>query len=288
MKPPKFLVQILASFLFFFAASNGILVVRAVRNLYWGKGLTNRQANRVKSHAYGLLESGKFSVIVGSSMSSRLKQEFLGGDFVNLGLDGEGTLTGLEIIAKCGILPRRLVVEVNMISDPADPIEVEDGGAAWRIGLRRLFPAMRGYYSPSHLLARPVIDLLEPLEERKTKFTDSGNEVANIARSVVLERVANSNRQTGAAVWVARARELMDEFSARGVDCYLLWVPMSDEAERSEEMTFVRTEAKRQMPPSLYHWIEISNEGYSIPDGVHLDADSAQRCAREVVKQLSP
>ncbi len=60
-----------------------------------------------------LLRPAPNAVLVGSSMSRRLG--YIDGGFENLALDGEGPLTGLDLVLRRSAYPQRVYVETNWL-----------------------------------------------------------------------------------------------------------------------------------------------------------------------------
>ncbi len=64
-----------------------------------------------------LLDSNYENVIVGSSLANRISDEdFPNSSWVNLSFGGMGVLDGLKLISSKGVIPKTLLIEVNVIS----------------------------------------------------------------------------------------------------------------------------------------------------------------------------
>src|SRR5262249_50985242 len=89
----------------------------------WHRGIevweTEWARNGILAERYVYADNPE-AVVVGSSLVSRLPDASLGPRTYNLGLAGEGSLTGLELVLRAERKPSIVVIETNEIMLPVD------------------------------------------------------------------------------------------------------------------------------------------------------------------------
>lgn len=76
------------------------------------------QYNITKSEffLYDVPDLSTKSVLIGTSLTGRIKEEYLGDSYLNLGLDGFNVDTGLELLTMKDNAPLAVLIEVNMLT----------------------------------------------------------------------------------------------------------------------------------------------------------------------------
>lgn len=100
----------------FFVGFN-LLVVFLPAKIGAEVNLADEENNRAKSQAYlyDFWNLKEKSVLVGTSLTGRIREEYIGPNFINLGLDAMSVHDGLAIIEKRGETPGTVFIEVNFI-----------------------------------------------------------------------------------------------------------------------------------------------------------------------------
>ncbi len=213
--------------------------------------------------------------IVGSSLASRLKQEyFQHTDIENVSLPGGSALTGLEIIeSSTKPRPQVVVIETNILSRGADDVLVE----RYRESIVR---------SETLRPVRTLAAIFEKSDPARSLNAGNRNEILNTApartpaavQRMVADAVVDFNKKTYDDVIRKNAailKSLVEKARAEGVTIYLFELPTSPAISHTRYSETVRSEIAK-----LFRSSDVLNLGYAEndlrwDDGLHLDERSA-------------
>lgn len=228
------------------------------------------------------------TVLVGSSMTFRLKEEYFAAPKLrNLALAGGSPVTGLQVVANQPQLPRVILVEANVLSRPLD------GALAERYSRRSAEP----------LFFRPVRAAVAAYENR-LHAPLTHEQAAGDLRRLLAQRPSDFDNR----VYVARA---LDEFTAedpteaarsnarhlerlipvleqRGARVLLFELPYEDKIEGARAAVITREIIHGAFPdPERWLRIDANRSELRWADGVHLDERSAVIVAQSMERALA-
>ncbi|HRH69432.1 MAG TPA: hypothetical protein PLB89_08005 [Flavobacteriales bacterium] len=258
-----------------------VLVLGYMAFIKWGGvdwDTTQHQSNgnRIKAEQFVFGEDlPGSSVIVGSSLSFRIELDSLPEGTSNLGFGGLSVYDGLELIARSGRKPTRVVIETNMLFKEPDRAFLDAVFQPGLYELRRATPILREENQPSGVL-------FGWLKEKARVATGT---VKGSADSLA---VSNTLLATNRAIFkVVPADSVQERYmtalsdgvrtlESRGIEVVFLEVPISDELMQSELASRCRSLVAERFPhhrflrvPQGSHWLTT--------DGLHLEWHSAQR-----------
>jgi hypothetical protein len=246
-----------------------------------GNGHDQRQDNLIKAQRLIYHHVAPTTIVVGSSELDRLT---LPADVYNLALSGGSALTGLEIVLRSDVQPRRVVVEISdaILREP-DPAFLDSLFGVVDHPLRGAIPVLQDAYQPGVLInhvaqtwatAHAVVaddhvrpELYEKLIAAQVKAHATAPDILTLERIVVALRRA------------------VDALHTRGVEVVFVEPPEAPEVCASRESTAIRDAMHRSF--SDVRWLPDPDcASYQTTDGVHLDRASADRFATVLVNAL--
>lgn len=250
--------------------------------------LNQGQGNLVKCQEYVFRDSAKAKyVITGSSMSYRLRQEFLPPGYYNLALGGHSSFLGLELVNRSPDLPEVVFVEMNTIVRSTNSPFVDD------------------------IFSRPIYDMKKHVVITRDKFrffpflvnkahqfvseNDATDNNVKIDEATLKKRIdvlkesfcklPNENKLKAS---FSKLRQLVAELESKNVRVVFFEMPMHSEIYSSELFTVLNNEFKKNFPESKYHYIPAPpSDGYDTTDGLHLVASCAKKMANYLVAQFN-
>jgi len=246
-----------------------------------GRGHDQWQENLIKAQRLIYHHVTPTTIVVGSSELARLT---LPGDVYNLSLSGGSALTGLEVVLRSDVQPRRVVVEISeaILRDP-DAAFLDSLFGVINHPLRGAVPVLQDAYQPGVLInhvaqtwatAHAVVadDHVRP--ELYQKLVAAQVEAHATAPDVLtLEHI------------VVGLRRAVDALHARGVEVVFVAPPQAPEVCASRESTAIRDAMHRSF--SDVRWVPDPDcASYQTTDGVHLDRASADRFAAVLANAL--
>lgn len=271
-----------------------------------------QQSNEMKAQDYLLLPEPPKIVLVGTSITANLS--FESKDILNLGLPGDATFTGLEVLARGKQLPEIIVIEGNINDSENVPNHqvLKRGANPSLVEVRRRIPALRVEMTPAnlftHFIGYPVTKLaFRPIRavavriHQRVGFTlaaiyrlAGGSTQLNLSepdlRALNLKRHAgilgdrpNQQRLDDAA---ARMHRYIDDFRERGARPVLLMMPLDSSVMDTPRVKMTREFGFAQFPPYQYEWILPDDATYTTVDNIHLDRESTIAFSRYAERRL--
>lgn len=137
--------------------------------------------NMIKAENY-LFDINADTVIIGSSLSNRINLSSFENSWYNLALDGQSIYDGLEIISSKTVLPRVLLIEINVLDRPKNGYFLETLLNPIKQSANQYIPIFNTTSRPSSWLreylefqlVRPVLSVFKP---RKSNHNKKQNEI---------------------------------------------------------------------------------------------------------------
>ena len=226
-------------------------------------------------------------VLVGSSLTFRLKEEYFATPRLrNLALAGGSPVTGLEIVANQGKLPKLIVIETNVLNRSTDTALIErySRGDTEPLFFRPVRAAVAAYEQRLHTpLAHEQASLnLRRLLEQPPSAFDSRIYAERAQQRLDAEDPANETR-----INTKRIEGLIQTLEQRGARVLLFELPSPEPIEGS---LFTKTtrEIVHSAFPDPRRWlnIDVNRNELRWADGVHLDERSAVIVAQALEREL--
>lgn len=258
-----------------------VLVIGYMAFVKWGGvdwDTTQHQSNgnRIKAEQYVFGEElPGTTVIVGSSLSFRIELDSLPRGTSNLGFGGLSVYDGLELIARSGKKPARVLIETNMLFKEPDRAFLEAMFQPGLYELRRATPILREENQPSGVLFGWL------KEGAKTATgTVKGSEDSLAVSNMLLE----TNRAIFNVVppdptqqrYLTLLEEGVTTLESRGIEVVFLEVPISDELMHSDLAIRCRSIVEEHFPQHRFLRV-ASGSHWLTTDGLHLEWHTAQR-----------
>jgi hypothetical protein len=230
------------------------------------------------------------AVIVGSSLVFRLAADYMRGDYLgpgifNLGLAGDSSLTGAEIVLRRETLPALVFVEMNVLERPYnEQFVTKVFEQPWRT-VRCLAPGLRFENRPidvaisltSNALKRVLDNVDRPraqgVSSNEEGHTEPGSSVALSPGERAVDKRLVSNVQMG----LDRLVRQVDALRERNVEVILMHFPVDPAVDARADERYKQVESEARFPRDRYEWLDFRSIGaYQTDDGVHLTVASAR------------
>jgi len=230
------------------------------------------QSNFIFAQDFIYLEPKPSSVIVGSSMATRMKFQKDDGVY-NLAFGGGGPLTGLEIIRQSGYLPETIYIESNVFSMGVDENFLDHLFPYILTNLRGKVVAFQEKYQVLNIVGSMIYHFAgRSMEEKLHQKVDEKLLDKLVAKS--LEK-ANTfefkNRHNVLKRWHVN----IDFFVQQGTTLIFFEMPNDTRLLKTKKQMSLRKLIKGEFPSILYVEENNENDIYKTADGVHLTPQSA-------------
>lgn len=241
-------------------------------------GVTLHQANIVRAEAVMYSDRVPDNLLVGTSLTERLEPKDLGPEFARLAFTAGSGVTGLEMVRRSALKPRRVFIESNLLYHTVDAEVIDYFYSLPLSWLREHLTALRQSNQPANLFYSWVKSW------KKAKPEKFGPELLRIA--------LNDHVRHGAALPEATITSVMDGLEkdvdylrTSGIEVTFVQFPEHPEiAVMPLNLTF-RAALRTRFPEAKYHWLYPDKSvHYETTDGMHLDVPSATVFAHELRK----
>jgi hypothetical protein len=246
------------------------------------------------------------TVVVGSSLAARLTSEMFSGDVFNLSFRGKSVFDGLSILEKSKLVPRVLLVEINVLTRPRDDSFIDPLFQQPFYTLKRYLPALRERNRPLTDLKRVILETRRLLlkrnkEEENTdspkkssvrldKEVDSSNKNPLFDRMLemaVISQKSIPDKHTTEDI-MEELKLRVDVLMSRGSKVVLFEMPMHPLLCNSPQTIHMRAAVHDTFTNDQYLILPPPNcSDFSTTDGSHLPLPEAKRYAVDLQKQLS-
>jgi hypothetical protein len=245
------------------------------------KGQNQGDTNMIRAQDY-LANPVSDTVLVGSSLTFRLPPPVLGPRIANLAMAGGAPATGLALIERSNARPRLVLVEINLLSRPADMAPVQ---SLLRFPERQLHGSLRAFrtgYDPVNVTERGIQALLHKSDEDLVPPPDA------IHRLIANEREIRSRQPDADQLRdnLAKTAVLVTALQARGIRVGFFEMPIDSSLTDLPAEKILRQQVLQRFPANRFCWLKLSVRGGAHTlDGIHLMSDDAALVARQVVHQ---
>ena len=258
------------------------------------------QDNCIKAQEY-LFQKKKYnSVIVGSSMSTRIQTNSLHERFYNLSFGGLSVYDGLNVLEDIDILPDTLFVEMNILFRMPDENFKMSQKNRFFFNIRKHILIFQEKYQPSvyignyftEFLGHSIIDpfsafLFNPVISKLQKIlfvkkNSSNNTLNTKLYTSLIDDYNNAKNIALTRQMLPTLFRYIEHFEKRGVKVSFFEMPMYEAIQNSAQMNFVRNSLKEKYIDSKNILIIPSPEykDYTTTDGVHLDVASSKKFSK--------
>jgi hypothetical protein len=237
--------------------------------------------------------------ILGSSLAKRLDPGlFTNSNLINLSVGGGSVMTGLEVLSSSTLLPKVILIEINILDRPLDEELANTAKAAAK---SQTWAILSGLTKPiRYLMTKPLFSYIPPKQLsawwNNQRISLLSKTVATYdIQSVVSSGVAAWNRRNNWEIAdknFRRIEELIPEFEARGAKVYLLYLPYADGyddhafARRNRKIASGNEAFNCQRCIDVRQLVDVDVLRWA--DGAHLDDRSAAIVAVALQRRLSP
>ncbi len=250
-----------------------------------GDGISQLQANMVRMQRALYSSERHSAVLVGSSLAANVKVERLDSDFMNLGINGGSSQTGLELLLSAHRSPKIVMIEISESCKRGLDKDALANLASPRANqISTLMPFTLQEYQPANVL-------LSRLKGKRTQESD--DTVSEDVRLNAVKRWASEHEQPYDAALVdvfkrefALIRSQIERLGNKGVECLLVYIPQDDEVDSKPAMMQFKDLIMKEFPMKTYHW--LVEPGLDVPwrtnDGIHLVPSQSRIFAEQLVQ----
>lgn len=256
---------------------------------HWSIILHYWQLNQIKAEQYLYDAQQVHSVVVGSSLSSRLMLNQPG--VYNLALARMSALDGLAIVTKHPAALRTVLIETNMIDREADTDFIESLTNPILVPAKRIFLSLRCDKQPLAVLTQQLEMRLEPLfYQPASPEPPSTDSKETVYTKLWQERAKDYAIAPTTALLKQQLDQLKKEISSlerKGIQVVFYETPIDYRLCSYPKAQAIRLALRRYFPPATYHYVTVADcATYQTRDGVHLTTESALDYTRFLQKQL--
>ncbi len=253
---------------------------------YYGQSIdrtaqTTGQRNLVKAEDY-LYEASDHcdTILIGSSMSERLRAERLAPHCYNLSFSGLSALDGLYLIERSGHVPKVLFVEINSIAREV-PVSLDMATITDSSGrrLKQWFPFLRQKYQPVGVLKALLRDWQSGPDGTAEAIAAARPDTA--LQQKMVQQLYNVMRlplsPTATANSFRKAKAYLSRLQRRGTTVILFEMPINSRLENLLAPQTTRQYADAYFPAPAYQHIALPADSFRTSDGIHLLYDESLR-----------
>ena len=272
-----------------------VLVARGV--VPASEGLTQDQSNQIRSERY-FQDSipTPTLVMVGSSLTTNIRPEYVGPGVYNLGYGGGCACTGLDIIEHSRIQPKVVLVEVDytlglgvdhdMVDAITNPIISRIDAAA---------PILRMEYQPVSV----VVNMLKKREQRKLGSVENRDKILSnfdqaIRRRMVKQVVDSKSTpmtektRTKLVTQCEALKPVIKKLTDRGIHVVLQMIPGEQQVAETVQSKQSTALILSEFPADQYEWLPAPPaRDWATHDGIHLTKEDAGIYGKFVGQQLA-
>lgn len=225
------------------------------------------------------IQSDQYSVVVGSSLTALLKEEFFALPTMNLAYSGGSPLTGLEMIIQSKVKFRKVYVDATVLR----PVDAETLGLlesrfdVWRI---QNIPITRVDRQPVSLMTN-YLKMKFGISAKK-EFTQKHFDIG-IESQQKADREFDESQRAKFTEMVTLLKNKIEQIQEKGTDVVILEMPLDTQISSLGMYQFMRTELHRILDSNgKIRWYSNPSSELKTMDGMHLTPDSAEVFAREL------
>lgn len=259
-------------------------------------GINQWQGNVIKAQQYAYDTNPTLKmVLVGSSLTSNIRAEYIGSQVANLGLAGGSTQTGLEIVKKKKSKPSILLVEVNDTIDRKIDGKLVDSLYQPLLHFARThLPIFKEEFKPVSVLISYIKNKYDEKKKAIINPNEDKEQIKNSpARKKVIEKLVNENskeldqeEQDLLRKQAEYIKVQIAEIKKDGVRVALFDVPGEPRVDNTLKKKQVRELMRSLFPTDSFEWLQEPSREWVTSDGIHLIEADAKDYAAFLREQL--
>lgn len=232
------------------------------------------------------------TIVVGSSLAARMPTGLLPKHTYNLSMVGMSTYDGLRILQHEGLVPKRLLIETNVLQRPARKAFLESTLSPLPYQLRKWAFVLQDKYQPAviagetltPLITTPLVMEAEAWLRQLPKPADSpaGGKVTDAQA----KQSANKPNEETLASNLSELQQAVAYFQSQGSEVLFFEMPVDPQIAESVEYRTIREHLHKAFPTAQYTYLPRSPKVYTTTDGIHLNARKAAEFAQELSGML--
>lgn len=259
-------------------------------------GINQWQGNVIKAQQYAYDTNPALKmVLVGSSLTSNIRAEYMGSQVANLGQAGGSTQTGLEIVKRKKSKPSILLVEVNETIDRKIDEQLVDSLYQPLLHFARMhLPMFKEEFKPVSVL---ISHIKNKYDENKKAIINPNEDKEQIkkspARKIVIEKLVSENskeldqeEQDLLRNQAEYIKAQIAEIKKDGVRVALFVVPREPLVDNTLRQKQVRELMRSLFPTDSFEWLQEPSREWVTSDGTHLIEPDAKDYAAFLREQL--
>ncbi len=218
------------------------------------------------------------TVIVGSSMARLIHKNLLPENIYNLAFGGDSVLTGLNIIKKSGFMPKKILIEANIIFKDKNQEMLNSLFHPALFYIKKYIPALRENSQPFNLLLSLVFENTYSHEKLMSETIDLNmfNIHLNTTLNTYQKALLNYEQQ------VSELKQLFEFFKYHNTEILFFYMPNHTKIMNSKLM---QEQNNVILQNFKYKWLETSQD-YQTQDGIHLTYEQADIYTKDFVNLL--
>lgn len=237
----------------------------------------NQYARNLVSAEEYLYENGQkaHTLILGSSMSSRLVMDSLPKGFYNLSMSGLSVHDGLQLLEKAKQKPRVVMIEMNIVLREANQSFDEDVLHPILYHVREYIPLIRKKYQPLGVLKALYRDRMS-VSQDYALFT-LPKEVYESEVKRLINEFSSAEQIPKIKPRFLALKQAVQRLRASGVQVIFFEMPFHQAATQLKIPRLIRSNFSLLFPSREYTYVNRPSEVYQTTDGVHLAGVEARR-----------
>jgi hypothetical protein len=209
-------------------------------------------------------------ILVGSSLAEQLDFKDIHFCIYNMALGGDSALTGLSALARSGLIPKKVYIEINVPERGINKDLIDKASGM----LPKLSSVFYVENKPINLVYSWLLQI--------TKHNGSGSEVNEVVRQnfIDLHRQNTSQALTFEVLTKSTAEyiALVNDLESKGTKIIFFEMPIYPDLEKLPHMIQVRSAFKEAFPNNQFIDYDDLSNGLIIKtrDGIHLTQDEAK------------
>ncbi|PMD98237.1 hypothetical protein BWI97_06025 [Siphonobacter sp. BAB-5405] len=247
----------------------------------------NQYARNLVSAEEYLYEKGQRAntLILGSSLSTRLLMDSLPHTYYNLGMSGLSVYDGLNLLKKAAKKPKTVLIEMNIVLRDANTGFTEDVFHPALYSLRQYVPVLRKKYQPLGVLKALYRDQTQSVTD--TALFTLPKEIYEREVRNIMADFSSTHYLTHFQNRFSILKKEIRELRAKGIKVVFFEMPVYSKASQLKIPRLIRANFLRNFPPHEYGYISLPQEVYQTTDGLHLAGAEARRYTRYIREHMT-
>ena len=244
----------------------------------WNRIVNLRQANTIRAEELLYSEETVDVLLIGTSLTVRLNQDFLPEGYYNMGLSGGSIYSGLKIATHLESSPKLVIIETNYLLNNLDSSWISSLVNPFRFRLKKYVPVFQQKYHPFSGVAGPVMS-----EAGKLLLGKVDRQENTVVNKKLFEKTLTKKQRSWEKKYEVTAiqqklkelKKYCEQLEQAGVKVLLHEMPMHTSLSESTKMKQIREHIMEFFPPH-YFIPRLSSEEVTTSDGNHLSTNSAK------------